>query len=99
MSGFGQVVTFALEGGKRAAFRFLNALRLVKISNNLGDAKSIITHPATQTHQRLKPEARAELGIDEGTLRLSVGLEATRDLTQDIDRGPPAPRNGGGQNA
>jgi O-succinylhomoserine sulfhydrylase len=92
MSGFGQVVTFELEGGKRAAFRFLNALRLVKISNNLGDAKSIITHPATTTHQRLKAEARAELGIAEGTLRLSVGLEATRDLTQDIDRGLAASR-------
>jgi O-succinylhomoserine sulfhydrylase len=94
MSGSGQVVTFELEGGKRAAFRFLNALRLVKISNNLGDAKSIITHPATTTHQRLKPEARAELGIAEGTLRLSVGLEATRDLHQDIDRGLAASRIG-----
>jgi O-succinylhomoserine sulfhydrylase len=94
MSGSGQVVTFELEGGKRAAFRFLNALRLVKISNNLGDAKSIITHPATTTHQRLKPEARAELGIAEGTLRLSVGLEATRDLNQDIDRGLAASRIG-----
>ena len=83
MSGFGQVVTFELEGGKAAAFRFLNALRLVKISNNLGDAKSLITHPATTTHQRLKPEARAELGIADGMLRLSVGLEA--------DAGPDPP--------
>ena len=94
MSGFGQVVTFDIEGGKAAAFRFLNALRLVKISNNLGDAKSIITHPATTTHQRLKPQARAELGIAEGTLRLSVGLEATADLTADIDRGLAASRIG-----
>jgi O-succinylhomoserine sulfhydrylase len=94
MSGFGQVVTFELEGGKAAAFRFLNALRLVKISNNLGDAKSIVTHPATTTHQRLKPEARAELGIAEGTLRLSVGLEAIADLTADIDRGLAASRIG-----
>jgi O-succinylhomoserine sulfhydrylase len=86
MAGFGQVVTFEIKGGKAAAFRFLNALRLIKISNNLGDAKSIITHPATTTHQRLKPPARAELGIAEGTLRLSVGLEATTDLTADIDR-------------
>ena len=93
MSGFGQVVTFDIEGGKAAAFRFLNALRLVKISNNLGDAKSIITHPATTTHQRLKPQARAELGIAEGTLRLSVGLEATADLTADIDRGLAASKN------
>jgi O-succinylhomoserine sulfhydrylase len=94
MSGFGQVVTFDIDGGKAAAFRFLNALRLVKISNNLGDAKSIITHPATTTHQRLKPQARAELGIAEGTLRLSVGLEATADLTADIDRGLAASRIG-----
>ena len=94
MSGFGQVVTFDIEGGKAAAFRFLNALRLVKISNNLGDAKSIITHPATTTHQRLKPQARAELGIAEGTLRLSVGLEATADLTADIDRGLAASKIG-----
>ena len=94
MSGFGQVVTFDIEGGKAAAFRFVNALRLVKISNNLGDAKSIITHPATTTHQRLKPQARAELGIADGTLRLSVGLEATADLTADIDRGLAASRIG-----
>ena len=86
MSGFGQVATFELKGGKGAAFRFLNALRLIRISNNLGDAKSLITHPATTTHQRLKPEARAQLGISEGLLRLSVGLEAPGDLMADIDR-------------
>ncbi|HJZ42250.1 MAG TPA: O-succinylhomoserine sulfhydrylase [Hyphomicrobiaceae bacterium] len=85
MSGFGQVVTFEIAGGKAAAFRFLNALRLIRISNNLGDAKSLITHPATTTHQRLKPEARAELGITDGMLRLSVGLEAVADLTADLD--------------
>jgi O-succinylhomoserine sulfhydrylase len=86
MTGFGQVVTFELAGGKGAAFRFLNALRLIRISNNLGDAKSLITHPGTTTHQRLKPEARAELGITDGMLRLSVGLEARTDLVADIDR-------------
>jgi O-succinylhomoserine sulfhydrylase len=86
MSGFGQVVTFEIGGGKAAAFRFLNSLRLIRISNNLGDAKSLITHPATTTHQRLKPEARAELGITDGMLRLSVGLEAPADLTADLDR-------------
>jgi O-succinylhomoserine sulfhydrylase len=86
MSGPGQVVTFELEGGKAAAFRFLNALKLIRISNNLGDAKSLITHPATTTHQRLKPEARAELGISDGMIRLSVGLEAYADLAADIDR-------------
>jgi O-succinylhomoserine sulfhydrylase len=94
MSGFGQIVTFELEGGKAEAFRFLNALRLIKISNNLGDAKSLITHPATTTHQRLKPEARAELGISDGMLRLSVGLEAYDDLARDIDRGLAAFRIG-----
>jgi O-succinylhomoserine sulfhydrylase len=86
MSGFGQVVAFELTGGKQAAFRFLNALRLIKISNNLGDAKSLITHPATTTHQRLKPEARAELGISDGMLRLSLGLESYEDIAADIDR-------------
>jgi len=94
MSGFGQVVTFDLDGGKAAAFRFLNALKLVKLSNNLGDAKSLITHPATTTHQRLKPEARAELGISDGMLRLSVGLESPADLIADIDRALAASRIG-----
>ena len=61
-------------------------MKLIRISNNLGDAKSLITHPATTTHQRLKPEARAELGISDGMLRLSVGLEAYADLAADIDR-------------
>ena len=92
MTGFGQVVTFEIDGGKEAAFRFLNALALVKISNNLGDTKSLITHPATTTHQRLKPEARAELGISDGMLRLSVGLEAYADLAADIDRALAASR-------
>jgi O-succinylhomoserine sulfhydrylase len=92
MTGGGQMVTFTLPGGKEAAFRFLNALRLIKISNNLGDAKSLITHPATTTHQRLKPEARAELGITDGMLRLSVGLESAVDLVADIDAGLAASR-------
>ncbi|MGE8941140.1 O-succinylhomoserine sulfhydrylase [Leptospira interrogans] len=87
MSGGGQVIAFEIDGGKEAAFRFLNALRLIRISNNLGDAKSLITHPATTTHQRLKPEARAELGISESLLRLSIGLEATEDLIADIQAG------------
>src|SRR5439155_2508648 len=84
MQGFGQVVTFELAGGKEASFRFLNALRLVKISNNLGDAKSLITHPATTTHQRLTPAARAELGISDGLVRLSCGLEHPDDLVEDL---------------
>lgn len=89
MSGGGGVVTFevkagSIEGGKAAAFRFANALALIDISNNLGDAKSLITHPATTTHQRLSPAARAELGVTDGMLRLSVGLEDTEDLCEDI---------------
>ena len=90
----GQVVTFEIAGGKPAAFRFLNALELIKLSNNLGDAKSLITHPATTTHQRLKPEARAELGISDGMLRLSIGLETPSDLAADIDRALAASKIG-----
>jgi len=86
MSGGGQMIALELQGGKRAAFRFLNALQIIKISNNLGDAKSLITHPATTTHQRLAPQERAELGISDGMLRLSVGLEAATDLHNDIDQ-------------
>ena len=94
MSGPGTLVTFEVEGGKVEAFRFLNALKLIRISNNLGDAKSLITHPATTTHQRLKPEARAELGISDRMLRLSVGLEFYGDLIADIDRALSASRIG-----
>ncbi len=84
MEGGGGVVTFEVEGGKPAAFRVANALKLIDISNNLGDAKSLITHPATTTHQRLSPEARLGLGVTEGMLRLSVGLEDTADLCEDL---------------
>ena len=83
MSGGGTLVAFDLPS-KAEAFRFANALRLIGISNNLGDSKSLITHPATTTHQRLPPETRAELGIGEGMLRLSVGLEDVDDLTDDL---------------
>jgi O-succinylhomoserine sulfhydrylase len=86
MSGFGTVVGFEIPGGKEAAFRFLNALRLIDISNNLGDTKSLVTHPATTTHQRLSEEARAHLGIAQGYVRLSVGLEDPEDLREDIDQ-------------
>ena len=86
MSGGGTVVAIELSGGKAAAFRFANALQIMKISNNLGDAKSLITHPATTTHQRLSPETRAEMGIGDGLLRLSIGLEDVRDLIDDFDR-------------
>ncbi len=84
MKGGGTVLALELDGGKAAAFRFANALEVVKISNNLGDAKSLITHPATTTHQRLKPETRAAMGIGEGMLRLSIGLEDIDDLIEDV---------------
>ncbi len=80
------LLAFELDGGKARAFRFLNALKLIDISNNLGDAKSLITHPATTTHQRLSPEERSELGIGDGLLRLSVGLEDPEDLIEDLDQ-------------
>ena len=85
MLGGGTVVTFEVGGGKDEAFAVMNALRLVDISNNLGDAKSLITHPATTTHRRLSPEARAAVGITDGTLRISVGLEDPLDLVDDLD--------------
>ena len=84
MRGGSTLVGFEVKGGKAAAFRYLNALKLSKISNNLGDAKSLVTHPATTTHQRLKPEARAELGIGEGFVRFSAGLEHADDLIEDF---------------
>lgn len=92
MSGGGQIIAFEVDGGKTAAFRFLNALRLIRISNNLGDAKSLVTHPATTTHHRIGPEARAELGISDGMIRLSVGLEAAEDLVDDLDMALAAAR-------
>jgi O-succinylhomoserine sulfhydrylase len=85
MKSGGPIVAFEIAGGKEAAFRFANALELILISNNLGDAKSLICHPATTTHHRLTEEARQELGITGGFLRISVGLEAPEDLMADID--------------
>jgi O-succinylhomoserine sulfhydrylase len=79
-------VTIELPGGRDAAFRFLNGLRLMDISNNLGDAKSMATHPATTTHQRLSAEQRAELGITDGIVRISVGLEDVEDLREDLEQ-------------
>jgi len=84
MSGGSTLVAFEINGGKNAAFRFQDGLKLVRISNNLGDAKSLITHPATTTHQRLKPEQRADLGISDGIVRLSCGLEHRDDLIEDL---------------
>ncbi|MBL8660187.1 MAG: O-succinylhomoserine sulfhydrylase [Rhodospirillales bacterium] len=93
MTAGGTVVTFDLPDGKAQAFRFLNALATIDISNNLGDTKTLATHPATTTHQRLTPEERATLGIRDGTVRLSVGLEHIDDLREDLARALLAARN------
>ncbi|MBU6425357.1 MAG: PLP-dependent transferase, partial [Rhodospirillales bacterium] len=84
MSGGGTLVTFELHGGKEEAFRMLNAFRIITVSNNLGDTKSLATHPATTTHMRIGAEERAKLGITDGTIRLSVGLEDVDDLLEDL---------------
>ncbi|MBS28923.1 MAG: O-succinylhomoserine sulfhydrylase [Alphaproteobacteria bacterium] len=86
MSGHGTLVTVEVAGGKQGAFALLDALDLVDISNNLGDAKSLVCHPATTTHQRLSPEERAMLGITDGVVRFSIGLEDPLDLIEDMDR-------------
>ncbi|HWT08461.1 MAG TPA: O-succinylhomoserine sulfhydrylase [Roseomonas sp.] len=84
MSAGGTLVTFDLKGGKDACFRFMDAMRLIDISNNLGDSKSLATHPATTTHMRVGAEERARLGITDGTVRLSVGLEDVADIIDDL---------------
>ncbi|MGB3177382.1 MAG: O-succinylhomoserine sulfhydrylase [Albidovulum sp.] len=84
MGAGGTVVSLDVKGGQEGAFRFLNALEIVKISNNLGDAKSIVTHPATTTHQRLPDEQKEALGITRGLVRLSLGIEDGADLLADI---------------
>ncbi|RST86888.1 O-succinylhomoserine sulfhydrylase [Aquibium carbonis] len=86
MTGGSTLICLEVKGGKEGAFRFQNALEIVLISNNLGDAKSLITHPATTTHKNLTDAARAELGINPGTVRLSVGLEDVDDLIEDLER-------------
>jgi O-succinylhomoserine sulfhydrylase len=86
MSAGGTVVTFELDGGKDAAFEVLDRFRVIEMSNNLGDAKSLVTHPATTTHRRLTPQARAAAGITDGVVRISVGLEHIDDLLDDLDQ-------------
>ena len=78
------MLSIDLKGGKQAAFRFLNAARIGIISNNLGDAKTIMTHPATTTHQRLPQDQKNALGITDGLVRISVGIEASQDLVADV---------------
>jgi O-succinylhomoserine sulfhydrylase len=86
MSGGSTLICLDVRGGKDEAFAFMNGLDIVTISNNLGDAKSLITHPATTTHKNLTDEARASVGILGSTLRLSIGLEDADDLIEDFDR-------------
>jgi len=86
MGAGSSLIGFEVKGGKAGAFRCLNGLKLSRISNNLGDAKSLVTHPATTTHQRLAPEVRAELGIGEGFIRYSAGLEHVDDLIEDFEQ-------------
>jgi O-succinylhomoserine sulfhydrylase len=86
-SAFGGVLSFEVDGGQEAAFKFINATRIVSITANLGDAKTTIVHPATTTHGRLSDEQKVEAGIKPNLIRLSVGLEAVADLTVDLQRG------------
>jgi O-succinylhomoserine sulfhydrylase len=86
-SDFGGVLSFELKGGKEQAWKVVDATRMISITANLGDTKSTITHPATTTHGRLTPEARAEAGISDGLLRIAVGLEDVEDLKKDLQRG------------
>src|SRR5262245_58447067 len=86
MKSGGTLVSFNVKGDKDTAFRLMDALKIIKISNNLGDAKSLISHPATTTHQRFTPEVRAAMGIGDNMLRLSVGLEDPADLAEDLDQ-------------
>jgi O-succinylhomoserine sulfhydrylase len=92
MSAGGTVVTFEVAGGKEGAFRVMNAFQLIAVSNNLGDSKSLVTHPATTTHLRIGEAERAKLGISDGVIRLSIGLEDLRDLRDDLARGLDANR-------
>ena len=86
-SGFGGIVSFRIKGGREEAWRFINGTRLISITANLGDVKTTITHPATTTHGRVSPEARAQAGITENLMRLSIGLESVTDLQEDLARG------------
>jgi O-succinylhomoserine sulfhydrylase len=84
MDAGGTLVAFELAGGKRAAFQMMNAFEIITISNNLGDTKSLVTHPATTTHMKIGAEERARLGITDGMVRFSVGLEDKADLIDDL---------------
>jgi O-succinylhomoserine sulfhydrylase len=84
MTGFGNTIGITFKGTKKDVYKFMDALRIIDISNNLGDSKSLITHPASTTHRRLSPQDQLAMGITATTLRLSVGLEHSDDLIKDI---------------
>ena len=84
MTGGGTIVTFEVAGGKDGAFQVMNGFRLIAISNNLGDSKSLATHPATTTHMRIGEDERARLGITDGVIRVSIGLEDVEDIKDDL---------------
>jgi len=85
--GFGGLLAFEVKGGREQAWRFINAMKLISVTANLGDTRSTITHPATTTHGRLTPEAREEAGIHENLVRVAVGLEDVEDLKADLKNG------------
>ena len=86
MKAFGPIFSFVLDGGRRQAMDLLNALQLIDISNNIGDSRSLMTHPASTTHHSVGPDARAEMGVDEGMIRINIGLEDPQDLIDDLDQ-------------
>ncbi len=86
MKAFGPIFSFVLDGGRRQAMDLLNALTLIDISNNIGDSRSLMTHPASTTHHSVGPDARAEMGVDDGMIRINIGLEDPQDLIEDLDQ-------------
>jgi cystathionine gamma-synthase/O-succinylhomoserine sulfhydrylase len=86
MDACGPIFSFILDGGRAQAHAVLDALELIDISNNIGDSKSLMCHPASTTHHNVGPEGRAEMGVEEGMLRINVGLEDIEDLIEDMDQ-------------
>ena len=86
MDAVGPILSFVLDGGREQAHAVLDALQLIDISNNIGDAKSLMCHPASSTHANMGEEARQEMGVDQGMLRINVGLEHPADLIADLDQ-------------
>jgi O-succinylhomoserine sulfhydrylase len=86
MKAFGPIFSFVLDGGRKQAMGLLNALQLIDISNNIGDSRSLMTHPASTTHHSVGPDARAEMGVEEGMIRINIGLEDPQDLIEDLDQ-------------